>query len=72
MDGNKRTAHVAYRVFLALNGVRLVASDEEKYLAMLSLAEGAWTETDFADWLRRHVVPVDGRSAQDAPAVYAA
>ena len=55
VDGNKRTAHVAYRVFLALNDAELDASGEEKYLHMLSLAEGNLTETEFADWLRPRV-----------------
>lgn len=55
VDGNKRTAHVAYRVFLALNDAELDASGEEKYLHMLSLAEGSLTETEFANWLRPRV-----------------
>ena len=55
VDGNKRTAHVAYRVFLALNDAELDASSEEKYLHMLSLAEGSLTEAEFADWLRPRV-----------------
>jgi len=55
VDGNKRTAHVCYRVFLALNDAELVASGEEKYLQMLSLAEGALTEVEFAEWLRPHL-----------------
>jgi death-on-curing protein len=57
VDGNKRTAHVAYRTFLALNGVELVASDEEKYAAMLALAEGKLAERDFAAWLRERIQP---------------
>lgn len=52
VDGNKRTAHVCYRVFLALNDVELEASAEEKYAAMMGLATGSVTETDFAAWLR--------------------
>src|SRR5690606_19275211 len=40
VDGNKRTAHVCYRVFLALNDVEFVATEEEKYVAMIGLAEG--------------------------------
>lgn len=52
LDGNKRTAHVCYRVFLQLNSMHLEASQEDKYLAMLQLAEGAWSEADFAAWLR--------------------
>lgn len=55
VDGNKRTAYVAYRTFLALNKIELVASDEEKYLTMLALAEGKLSEKDFAAWLRAHV-----------------
>jgi death on curing protein len=29
VDGNKRTAHVAYRTFLVLNGADVIATDEE-------------------------------------------
>jgi death-on-curing protein len=55
VDGNKRTAYVAYRTFLALNGGDLDATDEEKYIAMLALAEGKLSERDFAAWLRAHL-----------------
>ena len=52
VDGDKRTAHVCYRVFLALNDVDLAASEEEKYVQMLALAEGSLSEADFAAWMR--------------------
>lgn len=52
VDGNKRTAHVCYRVFLAMNDAVLDASAEDKYLHMLMLAEGRLTEADFGEWLR--------------------
>jgi death-on-curing protein len=55
VDGNKRTAHVAYRVFLELNGAELAASDEEKYVSILALAEGKLSEHDFAAWLRERL-----------------
>jgi death-on-curing protein len=55
VDGNKRTAHVTYRVFLELNGEELEATDEEKYVAMLALAEGKLTERGFAAWLRERL-----------------
>lgn len=55
VDGNKRTAHVCYRVFIALNDGELVASDEEKYIAMLQLAEGSLDEAGFAAWLRPRI-----------------
>lgn len=59
LDGNKRTAHVCYRVFLELNGMRVQASDEEKYLAMLHLAEGTTSELEFAAWLRTCTKPLN-------------
>lgn len=52
VDGNKRTAHVCYRVFIALNDGELIASEEDKYIAMLQLAEGSLDEAAFAAWLR--------------------
>jgi death on curing protein len=55
VDGNKRSAHVAYRTFLALNDAELIATDEEKYVAMLALAEGKLAERDCATWLRERL-----------------
>ena len=57
VDGNKRTAHVAYRTFLALNADEFGASDEEKYVTMLVLAEGKLSERQFAAWLRERLQP---------------
>jgi death on curing protein len=65
VDGNKRTAHVCYRTFLLLNGLELVASDEEKYIAMLSLAAGELGEEDFAAWLRPRLTPRDPLGVHD-------
>lgn len=69
-DGNKRTAHVCYRVFLALNDAHLDASEEAKYLQMLTLAEGALSETDFAAWLRAHLRLDMGRAVNEPQARY--
>ena len=52
VDGNKRTAYVVCRTFLALNGAELVATQEEKYLTILALAEGKLKPEEFAAWLR--------------------
>jgi death-on-curing protein len=71
VDGNKRTAHVCYRVFIALNGGELIASDEEKYVAMLSLAEGSLSEAQFAQWLRTHIVAKPAGQMQEKRARYA-
>ena len=66
VDGNKRTAHVCYRVFLALNGADLMASDEEKYVATIALAEGSLPEAEFAAWLREHI-KLDGKKRLNEP-----
>lgn len=55
VDGNKRTAYVSYRTFLALNHAELDATADEKYVTILGLAEGRIGETEFADWLRAHL-----------------
>lgn len=55
VDGNKRTAQVAARTFLILNGVDLEATQDDKVLTFLSLAEGAVSEEELADWIRKRI-----------------
>jgi death-on-curing protein len=55
VDGNKRTALVAARTFLLLNGANLEASQDEKYLTFLLLAQGTLTEEQLADWIRKRI-----------------
>lgn len=52
LDGNKRTAYVACRTFLVLNGSDFQATQEEKYLTFLKLAEGKLSEAELAGWIR--------------------
>lgn len=70
IDGNKRTAHVCYRVFLRLNGGDLAASDEEKYAMTMGLADGTISETGFADWLRPRIAMAATGKVQESPARY--
>ena len=55
VDGNKRAAFLSIGLFLVLNGYRLVATQAEATLAMLSLAAGDLKEEEFAAWLRGHL-----------------
>jgi len=55
VDGSKRTALVAARTFLLLNGVNLEANQDEKYLTFLQLAQGTLTEEQLADWIRKRI-----------------
>jgi death-on-curing protein len=68
VDGKKRTAHVCYRVFIALNGGTFVAADAEKYITMLRLAEGSLDESAFADWLRPRITVKPRGRVQEAAA----
>lgn len=55
IDGNKRVALVAARTFLLINGADLVASQEEKYVTFLRLAEGRMSEDELAGWIRARI-----------------
>ncbi len=54
VDGNKRTAFVAVELFLALNGLELLADDGACVLTLLAVAAGQMDEAAFARWLRDH------------------
>lgn len=70
VDGNKRTAHVCYRAFLVLNNAELIATEEDKYIAMLRLAEGSLDETGFAAWLRERLRFADTGRVNESKAAY--
>lgn len=70
VDGNKRTAHVCYYVFLILNDVRLDVGLEEMYVQMIALAEGSLDEAAFAAWLRPRMVAAHGGKVQEKRAAY--
>ncbi len=52
VDGNKRTAWVLARLFLALNNVRIGFAPEEAIHMVLALASGSLAEAEVADWFR--------------------
>jgi death on curing protein len=53
IDGNKRTALVASRAFLLLNGYSIAAPNEEKLKTFLALAAGEISEEYLASWFRK-------------------
>jgi death on curing protein len=55
-DGNKRTAWVLARLFLALNGVTIAFAAEDAIRTVLALADGALEEEALAEWFRARVV----------------
>ena len=56
VDGNKRTAWIAARLFLAENGVRLKFEQLEAVKMMEALAAGELTEADVAAWFRARII----------------
>lgn len=52
IDGNKRTAWVLARLFLALNGHKLVFTASDAIATVLALAAGELAEHELADWFR--------------------
>lgn len=53
IDGNKRTAWVVARVFLADNGVRLQFSEIDAIRTMENVASGALDAQQLATWFRQ-------------------
>ncbi len=56
VDGNKRTAWVLARLFLAINEARISFDQQDAIRVMLALAAGELSEEEMADWFRRHIV----------------
>jgi len=59
-DGNKRIAFLAMAVFLELNGLRIEAPEAAVVRTIVGLAAGDIDTPALADWLRRHVIALDG------------
>ncbi|WP_019962239.1 type II toxin-antitoxin system death-on-curing family toxin [Woodsholea maritima] len=52
VDGNKRTAFLTSVVFLAINGLRLTASEADTVIIVVKLAAGEIDAAGYAYWLR--------------------
>jgi len=55
-DGNKRTAWILARVFLADNGCRLRFDPADAIRMVETLAAGALEEPQIADWFRQRII----------------
>jgi death-on-curing protein len=54
VDGNKRTALLAARAFLFVNGYLLEPAEEDEVLTLVAVAEGSVSEQQLAEWLQRN------------------
>lgn len=57
VDGNKLTAWVLTRLYLALNGCALRFTTEQAIATVLALAAGELSEEALAGWFREHLLP---------------
>lgn len=57
VDGNKRTSAVVTELFLQMNGLDFVASDNAVVTTWLALADKGMDENEFVAWLRANVRP---------------
>lgn len=62
LDGNKRTAYAAMRVFLTINGYRLTGPHMDVAHRLIAVAERSGSLDDapdeFAAWLRERIAPL--------------
>ena len=58
VDGNKRTALVASRSFLLINGYQIGASKEDRLNTFLALASGDLSENQLEIWFKKHLIPL--------------
>ena len=59
MDGNKRTALASAEIFIQLNNMQLVATDDELERITVGVAEGSVTKDEVIEFFRGHVVAED-------------
>ncbi len=57
VDGNKRAAFLSIGVFLAINGLTLVADPLDAIHTMLAVAEGDLDERGLSAWIHKNCVP---------------
>ncbi|MGK7389402.1 MAG: type II toxin-antitoxin system death-on-curing family toxin [Candidatus Cyclobacteriaceae bacterium M2_1C_046] len=55
VDGNKRTGYTLMRLLLLTNDVDIVASEDEKYDFVISIASGKFTFEQIKDWIELKV-----------------
>ena len=61
-DANKRTALIAMRLFLKLNGYDLAAPPEDKYKTIFRVAASDISEDELAQWIRKNLKKIKVKS----------
>lgn len=58
-DGNKRTALLATRAFLYLNGYALEPRQDDEVATLVAVADGSLGEVELVSWLKDNSAPLD-------------
>jgi len=59
VGGNKRTATTIMRIFLRLNGYKLVAPTREQIEMVLAVESDRWQVDEIDAWIRRYLAPIN-------------
>ncbi len=54
VDGNKRAGTAAAEVFLIMNGIEFVATDDELYDTVIAVAKGEFSKSQLAHFIRQN------------------
>lgn len=55
VDGNKRTAVILAETFVAINGTKVVATNDEIFEMVTSFAAGKITESNIRKWIEEKI-----------------
>jgi death-on-curing protein len=58
-DGNKRVSLACIDIFLQINGLQLIAKEEDAVLTIRDLAAGLLDEPGLSDWIEENSEPFD-------------
>ena len=61
-DENKRTAFIAMRLLLKLNGYDLAAPPEDKYTTIIRVAPSEISEGELAQWIKSNLQEIKSQS----------
>jgi death on curing protein len=56
VDANKRTALLAARAFLFVNGYLLEVAEEDEVLTIVAVVAGSVSEQQLAEWMQRNCI----------------
>ena len=69
-DAKKRTAFIAMRLFLKLNGYDLSTPPEEKYRTIIQVAASDVSDVELAQWIRANLTKLQWRTSFNSSPIH--